>query len=365
MGLCIGVLGAGQLGRMLALAGYPLGLRFVFLDPTPASPASELGEQLVADYDDREALANLSACDVITYEFESVPVEAAEAFSESVPVYPPPGALRVAQDRLFEKERFRALGIPTADFLPVDSRAALTDAALQLGFPCVLKTRRFGYDGKGQAVLRSAEDLNSAWDSLGSAPLILERFIEFDRELSILGVRARDGTTLFYPLVENVHREGILRTTRAPAPNVRDELRFQAEEYCQNLLDDLNYVGVITLELFQRGQELYANEMAPRVHNSGHFSIEGARTSQFENHLRAVLGLPLGSTEVHEPCCMLNLVGALPDRAAVLEVPGAHLHIYGKKPRPGRKVGHITVTGADRDQLEKRVARLSGLPGTG
>ncbi|HEY8943210.1 MAG TPA: 5-(carboxyamino)imidazole ribonucleotide synthase [Polyangiaceae bacterium] len=361
----IGVLGGGQLGRMLALAGYPLGLRFLFLDPAPGSPVSELAEQVVADYDDREALASLAACDVVTYEFESVPVEATEAFLETVPVYPPPGALRVAQDRLFEKQRFRSLGIPTPDFAPVDSRAALTAACDRLGFPAVLKTRRFGYDGKGQRVLRSAAELDGAWEELGGAPLILEEFVLFDRELSIVGVRGRDGDTAFYPLVENVHEHGILRVSRAPAPNLHEELRFLAEAYCRSLLEDLEYVGVLALELFQRGQALFANEMAPRVHNTGHFSIEGARTSQFENHLRAILGLPLGSTEVPEPCCMLNLIGAIPERTAVLSVPGAHLHLYGKAPRAGRKVGHITVVAPDRLQLDERVARLSSLPGVG
>lgn len=365
MGPRIGVLGAGQLGRMLALAGYPLGLRFLFLDPTPNAPASELAEQIVADYEDREALAQLSACDLITYEFESVPVEATESFGEAVPVYPPSGALRVAQDRLFEKQRFRALGIPTADFAAVHSRALLEREAERLGFPCVLKTRRFGYDGRGQVVLGSSAELDLAWEALGGAPLILEQFVRFDRELSVLGVRGRDGAIAFYPLVENLHRGGILRLSRAPAPNVRDELRHEAEAHCRSLMEDLDYVGVLALELFLRGQELFANEMAPRVHNSGHFSLEGARTSQFENHLRAVLGLPLGSTEVPEPCCMLNLIGAVPEPARVLGLAGTHLHLYGKSARPGRKLGHITLIGADREQLEERVAALQGLPGIG
>jgi 5-(carboxyamino)imidazole ribonucleotide synthase len=363
--LRVGVLGAGQLGRMLALAGYPLGVEFSFLDPSEDAPAGDLAELIVADYDDPRALARLSACDVVTYEFESVPVEAAQTLAEGVPVYPPPAALRVAQDRLYEKEHFRAVGIPTAGFLPIEGRAALSAAVERLGTPCLLKTRRFGYDGKGQFLLRSAADVDEAWRTLGNVPLILERFVEFERELSILGVRGRDGSLAFYPLVENHHRDGVLRASYCPAPDVSDELRVLAESYCEQLLDHTSYVGVLALELFQRGDQLFANEMAPRVHNSGHFSIEGARTSQFENHLRAVLGLPLGSTEVPEPCAMLNLVGALPDRRDVLEVPGAHLHFYGKAPRPGRKVGHITVTAATPYELERRLSQLANLPGVG
>lgn len=361
----VGVLGGGQLGRMLALAGYPLGLEFVLLDPSEDAPAGPLAELIVAEYDDPSALARLSNCDVVTYEFESVPVEATERLAEGIPVYPPPSALRVAQDRLYEKEHFRAVGIPTAEFLPVEGRAALTKAFERLGAPCLLKTRRFGYDGKGQFLLRSADDLDAAWQELGNVPLILERFVPFERELSILGVRGRDGSVAFYPLVQNTHRDGILRVSRCPAPDVTDELRALAEGYCERLLDHTSYVGVLALELFQKGDELFANEMAPRVHNSGHLTIEGARTSQFENHLRAVLGLPLGSTEVPEPCAMLNLVGALPDRAAVLAIPDAHLHFYGKAPRPGRKVGHVTVTAPTNHELEKRLARLRGLPGVG
>ena len=360
----IGILGAGQLGRMLALAGFPLGLDFAFLDPNEDAPAGTLGELIVGDYDDPQGLARLSTCDVVTYEFENVPIEAAERLAEGVDVFPPPSALRVAQDRLYEKEYFRTLDIPTAEFLPVESRAALGAAFAKLGAPSLLKTRRFGYDGKGQFFLLSEKDLEPAWQALGNVPLILERFVPFERELSILGVRSKTGEVAFYPLIENRHHEGILRQSSCPARET-DELLPLAESYCARLLEQSSYVGVLTLELFQRGGELFANEMAPRVHNSGHFSIEGARTSQFENHLRAVLGLPLGSTEAPEPAAMLNLIGALPERSRVLEVPGTHLHFYGKAPRPGRKVGHITVTGPSYYELEKRLARLRGLPGTG
>jgi 5-(carboxyamino)imidazole ribonucleotide synthase len=361
----VGVLGAGQLGRMLALAAYPLGARVVFLDPSPGSPAGELGRQIIADYEAPSALAELRECDVVTYEFESVPVAAARALAEHTLVLPPPDALATAQDRRLEKECFRSLGVPTAPFRAVASEAELERAVAELGLPCVLKTRQLGYDGKGQFVLRAASDVSRAWAAIGGVPLLLEGFVPFERELSLLSVRGRDGRTAFYPLVENQHRDGILRFTWAPAQNVSRELQRTAEGYAAAILDRLAYVGVLALELFQVNGELFANEVAPRVHNSGHFSIEGARTSQFENHLRAVLGLPLGSTEVPEPCAMLNLVGALPAREDVLAVDGAHLHFYGKAPRPGRKVGHITVTAPTFAVLEERVARLSRLTGAG
>jgi 5-(carboxyamino)imidazole ribonucleotide synthase len=356
------VLGAGQLGRMLGLAGHELGLELLFLDPADESPAGKLAPQIVADYTDASALDRLAGCDVVTYEFESVPVLAAETLERRVPVYPPAEALRVAQDRLTEKQCFRSLGIPTADFVAVDSERELLDGCERLGYPNVLKTRRLGYDGKGQCVIRSAAEAVAAWQTLGHSPLILESFVRFDRELSLLAVRGRDGKTAFYPLVENQHRDGILRLTRAPAPT-RGGLQSRAEGYARALLERLDYVGVLALELFESQPELVANEIAPRVHNSGHFTIEGARTSQFENHLRAVLGWPLGSTEVPEPCAMLNCVGVMPNPEAVLRVPGTHLHDYGKAPRPGRKLGHVTVTGSH--ELEQRIAELSALPGVG
>jgi 5-(carboxyamino)imidazole ribonucleotide synthase len=348
---------------MLALSGHALGLELVFLDPAPNSPAGQLGPQVVADYADASALERLAATDVVTYEFESVPVGAAESLAARVSVFPPAKALHVAQDRLNEKECFRALGIPTPRFARVDSETGLRSACGELGLPAVLKTRRLGYDGKGQRVLRSEADIAAAWSELGSAPLILESFVRFERELSLLAVRGRDGATAFYPLVENQHRDGILRVTRAPAPGISRELQARAESYVSALLTELGYVGVIALELFDCDSQLLANEFAPRVHNSGHFTIEGAETSQFENHLRAILGWPLGSTRVPGPCAMLNCVGAMPEPSSVLAIPGAHLHAYGKAARPGRKLGHITLTG-ERD-LETRIAELCRMPGVG
>jgi len=361
--LRIGVLGAGQLGRMLALAGIPLGYQFVFVDPSPEAPAAAVGKQVACGYDDPLGHDALAACQVVTYEFESVPVEAAEALAERVPVFPPPFALRVAQDRLAEKNCFRWLGIGTAPFEAIDSLDDLARAVESLGLPAVLKTRRLGYDGKGQFVLRRADEIATAWAAVGGVPSILEGFVRFERELSLLAVRGRDGEIVFYPLVENHHQRGILRKTIAPAPALTVDLQATAETYAIRILEHLNYVGVLALELFQIGGTLLVNEVAPRVHNSGHYSIEGSRTSQFENHVRAILGLPLGDTSACSPSCMLNLVGTLPKSDAVLSVPDAHLHSYGKLPRPGRKVGHITVRANSEAELAERVAALEAIPG--
>ncbi len=356
----VGILGAGQLGRMLALAGYPLGLRFRFLDPNPESPAAPLGEFIAADYDDPDALRRFAdGLDVATYEFENVPASVADYLTGRVPaVHPHYGALAAAQDRLEEKEMFRRLGIPTAPFERVDSEEDLARAVEVLGLPAVLKTRRFGYDGKGQFVLRDGSDVGAAWAALGGSPLILEGFVAFERELSIIAVRGLGGDVAFYPLVENHHREGILRLSLAPAPGVEPALQARAEGFARAVLEAFDYVGVLAIELFQRGDELLANEMAPRVHNSGHWTIEGAETSQFENHLRAICGLPLGSTAPRGHSAMLNLIGSVPPREAVLATPDAHLHLYDKAARPGRKLGHITVRADDAEIVSRRLTEL-------
>jgi 5-(carboxyamino)imidazole ribonucleotide synthase len=360
----VGVLGAGQLGRMLALAGYPLGLRFRFLDPVPEAPVDPLAERLTGDFTSGAVLPRFAAgLDVVTYEFENVPVEIAEALAEEVPVYPPPAALEASQDRLTEKTFFRGLGLPTAPFAPVASRAELEQALADLGYPALLKTRRFGYDGKGQWMLRSPGDVGEAWETLGGVPLLLEGFVAFEREVSQLAVRGRDGVIAYYPLVENHHRAGMLRLSLAPAPTLTPALQNRASDYTGRLLHALNYVGVLAVEYFQQGDCLIANEMAPRVHNSGHWTIEGSATSQFENHLRAVLGLPLGSVEVPAPCAMLNLIGTLPEVRTVLAVPDAHLHLYGKAPRPGRKLGHVTLRAPSPDLLQAHLSLLQGMIG--
>ncbi len=357
----IGVLGAGQLGRMLALAGYPLGLNCVFLDPNPHSPAGEVARQLVAPYSDAAALDELASLDLVTYEFESIPQNAASSLNQRVPVWPPPEALRVAQDRLAEKTCFQELGIPTAEFAAVDDARTLTTLAQSFSGPGILKTRRLGYDGKGQFRLQQPSDSEQAWNSVGQAPSIYEKLVDFERELSIIAVRGRDGETRFYPLVENHHRAGILRLSLAPAPNLDPRLQTLAEEYAGRLLERLGYVGVMALELFVVGDRLLANEIAPRVHNSGHWTIEGAETSQFENHLRAITGLPLGSTNSVGHSAMLNIVGAYPEKRALLALPDAHFHDYGKSPRPGRKLGHVTLRANSAALLMERLTKLEAI----
>ena len=360
----IGVLGGGQLGRMLALAGYPLGLRFRFLDPAPEAPVEELAELVVGRFDDLDVLARFpEGLDAVTYEFENVPVEATRHLARTAPVYPPVAALEVSQDRLAEKALFARLGLVPAPFEAVDSPGDLQKAVAAIGLPAVLKTRRLGYDGKGQFVLHTPRDVQAAWSSLGGVPLVLEGFVAFDREVSQLGVRGRDGAVALYPLVENHHDGGILRLSLAPAPGVSQDLQCQASEAVRRVLDHLNYVGVLAIEFFQKGDTLIANEMAPRVHNSGHWTIEGARTSQFENHLRAVAGWPLGPTEAVAHSAMINLIGTLPDPARVLSVPDAHLHLYGKKPRPGRKLGHATLWASSPDEVRERLEQLRGVLG--
>jgi len=355
----IGILGAGQLGRMLALAGYPLDFDFVFLDPATGACAAPLGDHLHADYLDEQALAAFSAgVDIATYEFENVPARTAEFVAGRVPLLPPPKALSVAQDRLSEKMMFDKLGIPVPRFMPVAAREALGIAVRNVGLPAVLKTRRMGYDGKGQAVLRKPEDLDTAWAAIGGQPLILETFVPFEREVSCLAVRGQSGELRFYPLVENVHRDGILRTS---TPRANDPLQADAEDYAQRVVEHLGYVGVMAFEFFVADGKLLANEIAPRVHNSGHWTIEGAECSQFENHLRAIAGLPLGSTALRGPSVMVNFIGDTPPNAELAAIAGVHIHHYGKSPKPLRKVGHATVTAADDGELQARLARLQGL----
>ncbi len=355
----IGILGGGQLARMLALAGYPLGLRFLVLDPDPNACASELCEHLVAPYDDPEALNQLAErCQVITYEFENISPAGLQALAAKVPVYPPPLALEESRDRLREKTLFQTLGIPTPKFIPIDSFADLKQAPKVLGWPFLVKTRSLGYDGKNQKLIHTASDLEAAWEQFGSQPLIGEYFVPFQREVSVLAVRSLRGQIAFYPLSENVHKYGILHLARS---RPKDPASHQVQEYARRLLEHLDYVGVLALELFEVHGHLLANEMAPRVHNSGHWTIEGAETSQFENHLRAILDLPLGNTGPLGFAAMVNFIGTVPVLADVLELPGVHVHVYAKAERPGRKVGHATVRAADAKTLEDRVHRLLGL----
>jgi len=355
----VGILGAGQLARMIALAGYPLGLDFVFLDPSGDACANKLGEHLHGDYQDPRLLAQLAeSADVVTYEFENVSADVAEFLTSHTRVHPSPKALAVAQDRLIEKNFFRSLEIPTPEFAPVDSLEDLEQAMASIGYPAILKSRRLGYDGKGQSMLKSEADLRPAWELLEGAPAIVEGFVPFDREVSVIAVRGVNGSMAFYPLSENLHRGGILRVARSC---VGDAMQSQAEAYVSRLMDALGYVGVLALELFETGGRLIANEFAPRVHNSGHWTIEGAETSQFENHLRAILGLPLGSTAPVGKSAMVNFIGGLPEPQEVLALAQTHLHLYDKAPRKGRKVAHATVRAETSEQLSSLLQPLTAL----
>ncbi len=340
----VGCLGGGQLGRMLALAGRPLGLSFTFLEPQPNSSAGQVGSQLQGAYDDPQRLRELAeGSDLVTFEFESVPERAATELARRCPVFPPPRALAVAQDRLREKEIFAQLGIPSAPYQPVAGPADLLPALEAVPPPARLKTRTLGYDGHGQVRVDDLESLRRAFEAVRGVPSILEQEQHFSRELSVLGVRSSRGELAFYPLAENHHEGSVLRLSIAPAPRLGATLQRRAEEICAAVMEELEYVGTMAIELFDEEGELVANEIAPRVHNSGHWTIEGAVTSQFENHLRAGLGWPLGETSALGRSVMVNILGELPPTPSVLEVPASHLHLYGKEPRAGRKLGHVTV----------------------
>ena len=357
----VGILGGGQLARMMALEGAPLGLRFVVFDPAADACAGQVAPLQVGAFDDVAALAEFAAkVDVVTFDFENVPAASAHWLAERKPVFPNPAALAVAQDRLSEKTLFRELGIPLPPFADIRSRDELAAKVAEFGAPCILKTRRLGYDGKGQFRIRSAADVDAAWQALGAqvenTGLILEGFVAFDREVSVVAVRGRDGEFRTWPLTGNWHVDGVLSASLAPAA-VSAVQQETAMAYARRVAERLDYVGVFALELFCRGEELLANEMAPRVHNSGHWTSDGAETSQFQNHLRAVLGLPLGDTRMLGHACMLNWLGVMPDAGAVLAEPAGHWHDYGKQPREGRKVGHANLrddsTTALADALER------------
>ena len=353
----IGIIGAGQLGQMLGFAAHDMGHTCCFLDPADDPPARAAGPVIQARFDDVAALAVLAEkSDVLTYEFENVPVTALAGLAADVPVYPPPGALGQAQDRLAEKRLFDTLGIPLPAYRPVDSAADLEAAAAEIGLPLVVKTRRLGYDGKGQFVVRSATDLRAAHDELAGRRLIAEEWVDFDCEVSAIGVRNAAGDVGTYCLTRNEHAGGILRVSRAPVEDAA--LTRIGVGYMRRLLEHLDYVGVLALELFVTGDRLLANEFAPRVHNSGHWTIEGAVTSQFANHIRAILNESPGSTACVGHAGMINLIGSIPD--AVRNLPGGALHDYGKSPRPGRKLGHVSVvadSARERDRLLDAVGK--------
>ncbi len=363
----VGILGGGQLARMLALAATPLGARLLVMDTVADACAGQCAPLLVGDYRDEATLAEFATrADVATFDFENVPAQSAQWLSQRIPVFPGPHALAVAQDRLAEKTLFRELDIPVPEFVDVPTRAALQAAVEQVGTPCIVKTRRLGYDGKGQFRIRSADDIDAAWAALGAQAqdvgLIVEAFVAFERELSVVAVRGRDGGFRTWPLTENWHVDGVLSASLAPA-RCEPALEAQAHAHARALAERLDYIGVFALELFCRDGVLLANELAPRVHNSGHWTIEGAETSQFENHLRAVLGLPLGDTRMLGHACMLNWIGAMPDPEPVLREPGGHWHDYGKQARQGRKVGHATLRADTAAELRDALARVGAALG--
>ncbi len=357
--MTVGIVGAGQLGRMLALAGYPLGLDFLCLDPTRDAPAGQVAPLLHGAFTDRRLLTRLGRqCEVVTFDWENVPVTSLRSITRAhgARIAPPVAALATGQDRVAEKRLFERLSIPTTRWRAVSTRAQLARAVEAIGLPGVLKTRRFGYDGKGQLVLRVAVDAEAAWRALGNVPLLYEELVPFDCEVSIIGARSTQGELAIYPLCGNVHGAGVLRLTCAPFGPAR--WQALAARYLTRLLTHFRYTGILTVEFFVRGGRLIANEMAPRVHNSGHWTIEGAATSQFENHLRAILGLPLGSTRALGHSAMINLIGQMPAAAKVLGVEGVHLHDYGKEARPGRKVGHLTIVEPTARVRDARARRL-------
>jgi 5-(carboxyamino)imidazole ribonucleotide synthase len=364
--MTVGIVGAGQLGRMLALAGYPLGLDFLFLDPAADAPAGRVAPVLQGAFTEARLLAELSQrSEVLTFDWENISVDALRALKGDTRIAPPIPALATAQDRVSEKKLFERLKIPTTRWMAVSSRAQLTRAIREIGLPAVIKTRRLGYDGKGQAVVRTQEDAEQAWEQLGTVPLLYEELIPFDCEVSIIGARSRRGEVAVYPLNGNVHSQGILRLTRAPFGPPR--WQRLAADYLERVLTHFRYTGILTIEFFVRGGKLIANEMAPRVHNSGHWTIEGAVTSQFENHLRAILDLPLGSTRPRGFSAMLNLIGTMPAREGLLAEGELHLHDYGKQPRPGRKLGHCTLVEGSAAARDRRARRLLAqlAPGVG
>ena len=358
----VGVLGGGQLGRMMGLAGIPLGLEFVFLDPSSDACATAAGDLVQADFSDEQAARELSALvDVVTFDFENVPAATARALQENCLVYPSPDALGAGQDRLAEKELLTSLGIEVAPYHVVSSRTDLLAGLEKVGYPAVLKTRRLGYDGKGQAVLRDQEDLERAWQKLGDFDLVLEAFVPFQAECSLVAVRGLDGEIRTWPLARNVHSNGILVLSM---PGAFDEaLQSLATRKMNALLEHFDYRGVLTIEFFLADGKLLANEFAPRVHNSGHWSIDGAVCSQFENHVRAVASMPLGETSMTGHSVMFNWIGEMPDRERAMKIPGLHWHDYGKSPRPGRKIGHATLTASGEDELKRNAGRLAEIAG--
>ncbi|MBW5290583.1 MAG: Phosphoribosylaminoimidazole carboxylase ATPase subunit [Candidatus Ruthia sp. Asou_11_S2] len=355
----IGILGAGQLGRMLALSGYSLNHQFGFSGNATNEPATLLGHMFTKNNNSDNIDSLVEFADVITFESENTEVGIVKEINKKIPVYPNEKSLFITQHRGREKALFNQLNIPCAPYQMVNSEADLQAAVETIGLPAILKTATEGYDGKGQFFIHETSQITKAWESINGVESILEGFVNFKRELSLIAVRGIDNSHKYYPLVENTHHQGILRLTIAPAQNIDKKVQETAQHYMQTLLDEMNYVGVLTIELFDTENGLVVNEMAPRVHNSGHWSIEGANTSQFENHIRAITGMPLGdTTPTHPFCAMINIIGQLGDIDAILEMPNAHLHLYDKSERKNRKLGHINMTANSQTELEDSIAKL-------
>ena len=354
----IGVLGAGQLGRMLALSAYPLGHQMRFLALSEEDPSSLLGKTYINNHSNVIELFSDDS-DVVTYESENTDVSIVNKVSKKSKVYPSESSLHLTQHRGREKNLLSKLNIPCAPFKMVNSLLELKSAVELIGLPAILKTAKDGYDGKGQFLIKSESEIDEAWDHISGVESILEGFIKFKRELSLIAVRGLDASLKYYPLVENTHHEGILRLTIAPAQNIPKSLQKKAEEYMHSLINEMDHVGVMTLELFDSSDELIVNEIAPRVHNSGHWTIEGAQTSQFENHIRAITNSPLGATSIKSSFnAMINIIGMHGQTSKVLETKNAHLHLYDKEERKGRKLGHITLTSNSMEELNKSIDSL-------
>jgi len=355
----IGVLGAGQLGRMMAISGYPLNHQFGFSGNSNDEPSSLLGHMFALE-DNKDSIESLiTFADVITYESENTDIEVVREINKNIPVYPGEKSLFTTQHRGREKALFDQFNIPCAPYKMVNSEQDLVDAVNTIGLPAILKTATEGYDGKGQFLMRDTSEITKAWKSMNGVESILEGFVNFKRELSLIAVRGIDNDHKYYPLVENTHHNGILRLTIAPAQAIDSKVQETAEHYMQTLLDEMNHVGVLTIELFETEDGLVVNEMAPRVHNSGHWSIEGANTSQFENHVRAITGMPLGdTTPIHSFSAMVNIIGKSGPTEIALNMPNAHLHLYDKEERTGRKLGHINITANSQAELDTSIAKL-------
>lgn len=355
----IGVLGAGQLGRMLALSAYPLGHQMRFLALSEEDPSSLLGKTFIHN-NNPEMVSNFAdSSDIVTYESENTDVTIVNEISKNTKVYPSDKSLYISQHRGREKALLDTLKIPCAPYQMVNSLDDLKSAIKNIGIPSILKTATDGYDGKGQFLIKSEAQIDEAWEKMSGVDSILEGFINFKRELSLIAVRGIDGSLEYYPLVENSHHEGILRQTLAPAQNISVSLQNKAEEYMSSLLKEIKHIGVLTIELFESDDGLLVNEIAPRVHNSGHWTIEGAQTSQFENHIRAITESPLGQTTMTSKfSAMINIIGVHGPIQKVLKTKNAHLHLYNKAERTGRKLGHITLTSNSIDELNKTIDSL-------